>query len=105
MLLAEALAAMGHDVDAVVTTAAAAVAAAVRRRPDLMIVDERLGDGSGLSAVEEILRGGPVPHIFATGDVSRIRALRPGAAIIEKPFGETVLAQAIERALAATAAS
>jgi len=68
MLLAQMLETMGHDVCAIEATEADAVTAVVRCRPDLMIVDARLGDGSGVSAVEEILRTGFVPHVFISGD-------------------------------------
>jgi len=102
-LLAETLAGMGHDVRAIASTEAAAVAAAVRCRPHLMIVDARLSDGSGVSAVEAILRAGPVPHVFVTGDPSNVQALRPDAVVVEKPFCEADLALAIERALGVTA--
>jgi DNA-binding response OmpR family regulator len=71
MLLAEVLTGMGHDVCAIASTEADAVAAAVRYRPDLMIVEARLGDGSGVPAVEEMLRIGFVPHGFVTGDTLR----------------------------------
>jgi len=98
MLLAEMLLEMGHDVCAVEATEAGAVTAAARFIPDLMIVDVQLGDGSGVSAVEEILRTGFVPHIFASGDNSRIRALRPDAVAILKPFRESDLVRAIHRA-------
>jgi FixJ family two-component response regulator len=64
-----------------------------------MIVDERLGDGSGVSAVEEILRTGFVPHVFITGDSKRIQALRPRAVVIQKPFRESDLVRAIQCAL------
>src|ERR1700719_4544619 len=43
MLLSELLAGMGHDVCATAATEADAVTAATRHRPDLMIVDARLG--------------------------------------------------------------
>jgi two-component system, response regulator PdtaR len=105
MLLAELLEEMGHDVCAIEATEADAVIAAIRYRPDLMIVDARLGDESGVSAVEEILRAGPVPHFFVSGDTSGVRALRPGAVIIQKPFRESDLARAIQRAIGAAAAS
>jgi two-component system, response regulator PdtaR len=105
MLLAEVLAGMGHDVCAVETTETDAVAAAARCRPDLMIVDARLGDGSGVSAVEEILRTGFVPHVFVSGDMLGVQALRPGAVVIQKPFFESDLARAIQRALDAAAVS
>jgi two-component system, response regulator PdtaR len=100
-LLAEMLAEMGHDVYAVETTEAAAVAAAGRSRPQLMIVDVGLGEGSGVSAVEAILRSGPIPHVFMSGDDSRVRLLRPGAVTLRKPFRERDLFRAIHRALKA----
>ena len=103
MLLAEVLAGMGHDVCAIKTTEADAVTAAVQYRPDLMIVDAQLGDGSGVSAVEKILRSGFVPHLFVSGDTSRVLALRPDAVVIQKPFRESDLARAIQRAWHTTA--
>lgn len=99
MLLAEVLAGMGHDVCASEATEARAIAAAVRCRPDLMIVDARLRDGSGVAAVEKILRTGFVPHVFVSGDPSGIQALRPGAVVIQKPYFESDLVRAIQRAL------
>jgi two-component system, response regulator PdtaR len=104
-LLAEMLKEMGHDVCAIETTEADAVMAAVRCRPDLMIVDAWLGDGSGVSAVEKIRRTGSVPHLFVSGDISRVKALRPGEVVVQKPFREGDLARAIQRALDAAAAS
>jgi two-component system, response regulator PdtaR len=70
-----------------------------------LIVDARLGDGNGVSAVEEIIRGGPIPHLFVSGDTSRVQALWPGAVVIQKPFRESDLARGIQRALGAAAAS
>jgi CheY-like chemotaxis protein len=103
MLLAELLAGMGHDVCATAATEADAVTAAMRYRPDLMIVDGRLGGGSGVSAVEEILRAGPLAHVFVSGDAGRIQARRPGAVVLRKPFGEGELVRAIKKALGAAA--
>jgi CheY-like chemotaxis protein len=103
MLLAEVLAGMGHDVCAIEATESDAVTAAVRCRPDLMIVDVQLGDGSGVSAVEKILLIGFVPHLFVSGDTLGVRTLRPGAVVIQKPFRESDLARAIQRALGAAA--
>jgi DNA-binding response OmpR family regulator len=105
MLLAEMLAGMGHDVCAIEATEADAVTAAARCRPDLMIVDVRLGDGSGVDAVDEIHRSGPVPHIFVSGDVSRVKAMRPSAVMIQKPYREIDLARVIRCALSAAPAS
>ena len=78
MLLAELLAGMGHDVCATAATEAEAVIAATRYGPDLMIVDAGLGRGSGVSAVEEILRAGPVAHVFVSGDAERVRRAQAG---------------------------
>jgi CheY-like chemotaxis protein len=100
MLLAELLAGMGHDVCATAATEAEAVAAAACHRPDLMIVDAGLGQGSGVSAVEEILRARPVAHVFISGDAGRVHARKPDAIVVRKPFREAELARAIDTALA-----
>ena len=71
----------------------------------MMIVDARLGDESGISAVEQILCTGFVPHVFVSGDALRVRALLPGAVVIQKPFREADLARAMQRALGAAAVS
>jgi two-component system, response regulator PdtaR len=99
MLLADALGAMGYDVCAIEATETGAVAAAARCKPDLMIVDARLGDGSGVSAVEEILRTGWIPHVFISGETATIQALRPDAIVIQKPFRDMDLNRAIQRVL------
>jgi len=100
MLLAELLGEMGHDVCAIEATEADAVAAAARCRPNLMIVDARLGDESGISAVDEILCTGPIPHVFISGDPSRIQLVRPDAVVVQKPFGVSEIVRAMRRALA-----
>jgi two-component system, response regulator PdtaR len=40
-----------------------------------------------------------VPHIFTTGDVLKVRLLKPDAIVLEKPFHEADLADAIALAL------
>jgi two-component system, response regulator PdtaR len=99
MLLVETLAEMGHGVCAVEATQAGAVRAALRCRPDLMIVDAQLRKGNGVSAVDEILSAGFVPHLFVSGDIKKVLARRPEAVVIEKPFRESELDQAIRRTL------
>jgi DNA-binding response OmpR family regulator len=84
-----------------VATEAEALIAAIRYMPDLMIVDAGLGRGSGVSAVEEILRAGPLAHVFVTGDADRVRRRKPDAIVVRKPFREAELANAIDLALAA----
>jgi hypothetical protein len=66
-----------------------------------MIVDAGLGHGSGVAAVEEILRAGPVAHLFLSGDAGRVQTRRPDAIVVRKPFREAELARAIDNALAA----
>ena len=105
VLLGELLEQMGYDVCAIESTEADAVTAAVQYRPDLMIVDVQLGDGSGVSAVDEIIQTGPVPHFFVTADVSRLQLIRPDALVVQKPYRESDLADAIARALHAPVAS
>ncbi len=97
--LADVLEGMGHTVCAIAYTESGAIAAAARCSPDLMIVDARLGAGSGIAAVAEIHRAGPIPHLFVSGDVPKILARSPGAIVIQKPFRESDLASAMERAL------
>jgi len=100
-LLTEMLIGMGFDVCAVAATQAGAVTAAARWLPDLMIVDIRLGEGSGIAAVDEIHRSGPVPHVFVSGDISGIRALRPKTPMIQKPYRAADLVRVIQYALGA----
>jgi len=101
-LLAELLANLGYNVCPVETTEAGAVAAAARSRPDLMIADVTLAEGSGVSAVDRISRVGPVPHLFISGDV--FQTAMPGSVLLRKPFREADLVQAIGRAFGAAGA-
>lgn len=99
MLLGELLAGMGHEVCETASNQRDAVAAASLHRPDLMIVDGGLRQGSGVAAVDEILLSGPLPHIFVSGDARRIKAQRAQAIVLPKPFRPADLARAIETAL------
>ena len=104
MLLRELLTAMGHEVCATALTEGHAVTAAIQNRPDLMIVDARLGEGSGISAVEQILRTtAPIAHLFVSGDARAVLARHPGAVVVRKPFREIELVRGIEIALVAAA--
>jgi two-component system, response regulator PdtaR len=105
MLLTETLEGMGHAVCAVATSEAETVSAAARCKPDLMIIDFGLSAGNGISAVETILSAGPIPHFFVSGDMLKVKALAPTAIVIQKPFREADLAQAIRGVIAAATAS
>ncbi|KAF2988809.1 response regulator (plasmid) [Methylocystis sp. MJC1] len=98
-LLAETLETMGHEVCGIESSEADAVAAAFRCKPELMIIDALLRDGSGVSAVDQICDAGFIPHFFVSGDISRIKASRPAAVAVQKPFREADLIYAIQRAL------
>jgi two-component system, response regulator PdtaR len=100
MLLTDMLTELGHSVCAVERTEAGAVAAVIRFQPDLMIVDAHLTDGSGIAAVETILKDNFVPHVFVTGDKRGTQQHRPDDVVIEKPFRERDLVDAIRRAFA-----
>jgi two-component system, response regulator PdtaR len=58
----------------------------------LMIVDEQLLEGRGMSAVGRILRTGSVACVFMSGAHLR----RPGATVLRKPFVEADLVRAIQ---------
>jgi two-component system, response regulator PdtaR len=99
MLLGQILEGLGHAVCATAATPAEAVDAARRFKPDLMIVDGALDGGSGVSAVEEILRVEPVPYLFLSGDPTSIRLQMPRAVVVSKPFREADLVRGIAGAL------
>jgi CheY-like chemotaxis protein len=105
LLLSETLKDMGHSVCAIASTEADAVAQALAHLPDFMIVDAGLSDGDGVAAVEAILKTRLVPYLFVTGNAQKVRALRPDAVVLEKPFFELDLVAAIERALAVSVAT
>jgi CheY-like chemotaxis protein len=104
MLLEEMLTGMGHYVCSVEATETDTVTGATKHRPDMMIIDALLGDGSGIEAVDKILLTGFIPHVFASGDALGVRMRRPTAVVIGKPYNEQDLTQAMLRALDAGAA-
>lgn len=99
-LLAETLAGLGYDVCALEATEGGAVAAAARHRPDLLIVDLMLAEGTGVGAVERITRAGPVPHVFISGQ--GMHTLVRSGVLLRKPFREAELVRAIGQALGTT---
>jgi CheY-like chemotaxis protein len=98
-LLSELIRAFGHEVCAIEDSESGAVAAAGREKPDLMIVDAQLREGSGIGAIETILAFGPMPHILVSGDAQNVRTLRPQATVLQKPYFEVDLVLAIQKAL------
>jgi len=104
MLLEAILRDMGYAVCAVEATETGAVAAAALHRPNLLIVDAGLSEGSGVSAVDRILRDGFVPHVFVSGADLKPEMLDSRAVRLSKPYDERALFAAIQSALAAPVA-
>ncbi len=98
-LLAETLDSRGHVICGIEATEDGAVQAAARERPDLIIVDVSLALGSGIRAIEQIQRLGPVPHVFMSGE-----RLRLASEVLLKPFRIGELLLAIDHALSAAPA-
>jgi CheY-like chemotaxis protein len=101
MLLTDTLGEMGHDVCGVEATENGAISAALRYRPDLILVDAQLKEGSGIDAVDTILATIFIPHVFMSGDIRTVFERRPKAIALQKPFQEIQLEAAIRRALVA----
>lgn len=97
--LAETLEDLGHEICAIAATEADAVMQASTHRPDLIIADAGLSEGSGISAVATILTTSTVPHIFVTGDITIVHARMPNATVLQKPFFLPELEAAIAEAL------
>jgi CheY-like chemotaxis protein/DNA-directed RNA polymerase specialized sigma24 family protein len=92
----------GHEVCATATTAKQAVAAAKRERPDLVLADIQLADGSsGIDAVREILSSFEVPVIFITAFPDRLlTGERPEPTfLITKPYSPDMVRAAVSQAL------
>jgi CheY-like chemotaxis protein len=87
---------MGHDVSAMAMTHSDALARADEVRPELVLADIQLADGSsGLDAVRDILERFDVPVVFITAFPERLlTGERPEPAfLVTKPFKvETVVA-------------
>ena len=99
-LLAEMLAGMGHEVCGIASSESGTVDAALQCHPDLMIVDIQLSPGSGIGAVETIMRTATIPHVLVSGNVDRALALRPKRVVLQKPYTLAMLNAAIHSASA-----
>lgn len=102
MDLSDLVTAAGHEVCAVATTATEAVNAAERERPDLVLADIQLADGSsGIDAVKQILSSFDVPVIFVTAFPDRLlTGERPEPTfLITKPYSPDMVRAAVSQAL------
>lgn len=93
---------LGHSVAAIADTRDSAVEAALAERPNLVLADIQLADGSsGIDAVNRILGTYSVPVIFITAYPERLlTGQRPEPTfLITKPFKEEQVRAAIGQAL------
>lgn len=100
--LSQIVTAMGHTVTGVTATHADAVAHATTEKPNLILADIELADGSqGTAAVAEIRKTLRVPVIFITAFPERMLAGRSGepAFLIPKPFKPAHVKAVITQAL------
>ena len=93
---------LGHTVVATADTASKAIAAAMKHKPDLVLADIQLADGSsGIDAVQEILTHVSVPVIFITAFPDRLlTGQRPEPTfLISKPYAEDTVRAAVSQAM------
>ncbi|MDF3605168.1 response regulator [Paracoccus sp. DMF-8] len=95
--------AMGHDVTGIARTHGAAIDLAGQERPDLILADIQLADGSsGIDAVNELLATlDDLPVIFITAFPERLlTGDRPEPAfLISKPYSEGNVRSAVSQAM------
>jgi len=93
---------MGHTVRHVARTHREAIAAVAEHRPQLVLADIQLADGSsGMAAVQEILRAVDIPVVFITAYPERLlTGEKPEPTyLVEKPFRPETIKALISQAL------
>jgi CheY-like chemotaxis protein len=99
---------LGHTVVGIAASQSEAITVARAKRPGLVLADIHLGDGgSGLNAVNEILRSIDVPVIFVTAYPERLlTGERPEPTyLVTKPFEPDTLKATIFQALSVAPAA
>ena len=96
MAVEEALRGCGFTSFDIAVSAEEAVAAAARKCPDLITADVELRPGCGITAVQSICSEQQVPVLFITGSPGEVRIRMPGHALVEKPFEEGHIIEAIK---------
>ena len=106
MHLAMLVAELGHDVCATAASAAGAIALATAHNPDVVLMDIRLAQGSGIDAARELhaRRGLRCIFLSANLDEPTRAALQPYEPIdfVGKPVLPVVLQRALKKAEGAT---
>ena len=100
--VAEIARSMGHTVHRVARTRREAIDAVSKHRPQLVLADIQLADGSsGMDAVQEILQSVDVPVVFITAHPERLlTGEKPEPTyLVEKPFRSETIKAMISQAL------
>ena len=102
MQLEDLVRGLGHEICGTAATRGQAAEVMKSAEPGLVLADIQLADGSsGLDAVDDILKIGPVPVIFITAYPERLlTGDRPEPTyLVTKPFQESTVRAAISQAL------
>lgn len=98
MAIQDELTDCGFDTVDIAALEAEAITLASETCPDLITADDKLEEGSGITAIRIICEDMALPVVFITADPRRIRATVPDAVIVLKPFSPRELISAIEMA-------
>jgi two-component system, response regulator PdtaR len=96
------LAALGHAIVGRATTGKELIDLVAHERPDLVLADVRLADGSdGLAAAKELQERFDIPVIAATGHLTAAKAEAAGLlGILSKPYTSYALRAVLDGAAA-----
>ena len=99
MAIEDALRGCGFTSFDLAVSAEEAVAAAAQRCPDLITADVELRPGCGITAVQSICSGQPIPVLVITGSPGEVRIRMPGHPLVEKPFSAAHIVDAAKLTL------
>jgi CheY-like chemotaxis protein len=97
-LIAEELYDLGYATVEIAAGERQAIEAAERHSPDLIISDDKIIGGSGVTAVHEICRERVIAVVFVVGDPDSVQTKLPFATVLGKPFRSSQLKDAIGEA-------
>ncbi|HEV7293452.1 MAG TPA: response regulator [Devosia sp.] len=101
MLVEDMLLDLGYEVAAVASNLKAGIKAVEQAQPDLAVLDVNLNGEKSFPIADLLIRGG-VPVVFASGyGLSGVRDVYPTVPVVQKPFTQIALANALERACSA----
>src|SRR5688500_17946899 len=86
-LIADELLRLGFSSFELASSEVDAITAAAMHSPDLLVIDDRISEGSGIRAATKICRDLAVPVIFIVGDPDKFAGQVQHAVLVEQPFG------------------